>query len=393
MGRAKQHAIELDELHIASVVDKNICSKHFEDRSIVNFIRKNYADGYCDYCCKPLKVIHLEDLLEYMMTCISRFYEDAANFMSYNSREGGYLGEILTADELIQERIELRTEPFEVTEDIVNSIDEMAWAEPDRHYDTLDDELMYRWEGFKKIVKHQSRYLFFLKRFKSDDLFTPHETAYKILDDVGRYINQLGLIRKIEAGTIVYRCRQHSHKEKVNEISHLVSPPTEYAIFPNRFSPSGISMFYSSFDEEVSVKETLEIGDKSKTKVTIGEFKLRNTITVIDFNKLPKIPSIFSEKRAKNIYLLRFIYSLVRDFTKPVVKDGREHTDYVPTQIVTEFLRFAFNQKSKNQISGIVYPSSKKYDKPCIVFFWDHSESLNNLDMLNSVTSKVSKYT
>ncbi len=43
--------------------------------------------------------------------------------MSYNSREGGYLGEIYTPDELIQEHIELNAEPFEVIEDIVNSIE------------------------------------------------------------------------------------------------------------------------------------------------------------------------------------------------------------------------------------------------------------------------------
>ena len=87
------------------------------------------------------------------------FYEDAANFMSYNSREGGYLGEIYTPDELIQEHIELNAEPFEIIEDIVNSIEDIAWAQPDLYYDNIKDDLEFQWKYFKEIIKHKSPYL------------------------------------------------------------------------------------------------------------------------------------------------------------------------------------------------------------------------------------------
>jgi hypothetical protein len=144
MGQVKQRMIEMDARNLSSVPDKNLCIKHIDDNTIKRFIRKNYTSGYCDYCEKEVKVVSLEDLLEFMMLGISNFYEDAANFMSYNGREGGYLGETFDPDELIQERIGLETDPFELTEDIVNSIEDIAWSEPDMYYDTERDELMYQ---------------------------------------------------------------------------------------------------------------------------------------------------------------------------------------------------------------------------------------------------------
>ena len=122
MGQAKQRWMELNDRHIGKVPDKRVCVKHFEDKHIKKYIRQNYVDGFCDYCQKDLKVVELVVLMTFIMAGISNFYEDAANFLGYNSQEGGYLGSIYTPDELIQEFVELEAEPFEIIEDIVNSI-------------------------------------------------------------------------------------------------------------------------------------------------------------------------------------------------------------------------------------------------------------------------------
>ena len=153
MGQVKQRMIELNERNFSSIPNKSVCIKHINDRAIKRFIIKNYTDGHCDYCQKEVKVVSFDDLLEFMMLGISNFYTDAANFMSYNGREGGYLGETFNPDELIQEKIGLETDPFQLTEDIVNSIDDIAWSEPDLYYDTERDELNYQWSFFKNLIK------------------------------------------------------------------------------------------------------------------------------------------------------------------------------------------------------------------------------------------------
>ncbi|MDE1208171.1 HEPN-associated N-terminal domain-containing protein [Tenacibaculum larymnensis] len=384
MGQVKQRMIEMDAINLNSVPDKHLCVKHINDNTIKRFIRENYTNGYCDYCEKEVKVVSLEDLLEFMMLGISNFYEDAANFMSYNGREGGYLGETFTPDELIQERIGLETDPFELTEDIVNSIEDIAWSEPSMYYDTERDELMYRWSYFKNLIKHKSRYL-----FQQNQSSNKSQNAFTILKEVGKITKSLNLIKKIEKGTIIYRCRQHHSKKTVSKKEKLVSPPEKYAIYPNRFSPSGISMLYSAFDPKTAFLETISREDKKKDSITISKFKLKKEIYVVDFNRLPKLPSIFDYKKVKTHYLIRFLYDLVRDFTQEIKKDGKEHIEYVPTQVVTEYFRYPFNKNRQNIIEGIVYPSSKNKSESSSVIFWNNKECLEYLELVNIEVEKI----
>lgn len=109
-------------------------------------------------------------------------------------------------DELIQEFVELEAEPFELIEDVVNSIEDIAWSKPDLYYDNEGDELMSQWTLFKNIVKHKSRFLF----SPGDD--NEYKNIYKILNEVGRLIVSLNLIHKVPKGSKIYRCRQHNSK-------------------------------------------------------------------------------------------------------------------------------------------------------------------------------------
>lgn len=382
MGRVKQRWLELEARHISNIPDKHICVKHFDDKYITNFIKNNYEKGYCDYCEKDLKVISFEDLMEFIMDGVSNFYEDAANFMSYNSREGGYLGEIYTPDELIQDQIGLDAQPFKIIEDIVDAIEDVAWAQPDLYYDNIKEDLEYQWSYFKEIIKHKSRYL-----FSSGD--KNQAKAFHILREVGKLVSGLNIIKTIPKGTKLYRCRQHDIKTKVLEFNDITAPPNEIAIYPNRFSPTGISMFYSAFDITTATLETISREDKSKKYITIGEFETLEDEIVVDFNKLPTIPSIFGIRDKKKYYLVLFLHSFIRDMTKEIKKDGKEHTEYVPTQVVTEFLRYPFNIKRKNKLSGIIYPSSQNKNHKSAVFFWDNEISEKKVALLKMKTKII----
>ena len=50
--------------------------------------------------------------------------------------------------------------------------------------------------------------------------------------------------------------------------------------------------------------------------------------------------------------------------------------EYIPTQIVTEYIRF----NPTLDVDGIVYPSSKDSSLKNIVLFYDHKESLEKLN-------------
>src|SRR5690606_13318881 len=104
--------------------------------------------------------------------------------------------------------------------------------------------------------------------------------------------------------------------------------------------PAGIPLFYGAFDEMTALRETLDPSKSDQNKVaTVAVFKLARPIVVCDFTHLPPMPSLFDKAQRHRRPSLNFLRSFVCDVAKPIVKDGRVHVDYVPTQIVTEYFR------------------------------------------------------
>ena len=87
------------------------------------------------------------------------------------------------------------------------------------------------------------------------------------------------------------------------------------------------------------------------------------------------IPSLFGseyEEVDKKIFLTEFM----ADFTKCVHKKSNDDSaiEYVPTQVVTEYIRHILKSSSGGTYDGIIYPSSAN-QKDAIVLFDD--EELN----------------
>ncbi len=64
-----------------------------------------------------------------------------------------------------------------------------------------------------------------------------------------------------------------------------------------------------------------------------------------------------------------FLRSFVGHVTRPVIPDGRQHVEYAPTQVLTEFFRWM----APNPIDGIALPSAQT-GKRTFVFFCNASE-------------------
>jgi hypothetical protein len=89
---------------------------------------------------------------------------------------------------------------------------------------------------------------------------------------------------------------------------------------------------------------------------------------VLDLSSLPPVPCIFDGSRDQRDTLL-FLNEFVKSITAPVVHDGREHIDYVPTQILTEYFRRRAAGDDGPAIDGIIYPSSRRRNGRSIVLF------------------------
>ena len=103
--------------------------------------------------------------------------------------------------------------------------------------------------------------------------------------------------------------------------------------------------------------------------MNVGAFETLENIHVLDLTNIPSVPSLFSPSRYLRP-ILKFLHSFADDLSKPIKKDDRVHTEYVPTQIVTEYFRYSLHREGGPLIRGILYPSSRaKGSISCVLFF------------------------
>jgi hypothetical protein len=106
--------------------------------------------------------------------------------------------------------------------------------------------------------------------------------------------------------------------------------------FTNRMNPAGVPMFYGALDRNTAI---VEVRSNQPTAASIGEFELLHEIRVVDLTALPPARGIFANGARYEKAAIGFLHQFMEDATLPIERDGREHIEYVPTQIVTEYFR------------------------------------------------------
>ena len=72
---------------------------------------------------------------------------------------------------------------------------------------------------------------------------------------------------------------------------------------------------------------------------------------------------------------VRFLQAFTADISQRIKRDGSQHTDYVPTQVFTEFIRYEMRTPAGEQFHGIKYPSSEN-GNGCYVLFIQQEDCL-----------------
>ncbi|MDR9622301.1 RES family NAD+ phosphorylase [Acinetobacter baumannii] len=178
---------------------------------------------------------------------------------------------------------------------------------------------------------------------------------------------ELNLIKTVKKNSFFYRVRSHSKEESFSEFDHMGVAPLRIAT-AGRMNPAGIPYFYIA-DSSLTAK--LEV-IKDQEHWSCAKFKLKKDIEVIDFSYLPEIPSIFEIEKYENRQKIIFLHDLVEDMSKPVGPDEKDHIDYIPTQVVSEFFRYRF----KPIVKGIKYRSVKNPKGLNIAFFESENKKI-----------------
>jgi RES domain len=119
-------------------------------------------------------------------------------------------------------------------------------------------------------------------------------------------------------------------------------------------SPAGIPMFYGSIDFETAIQE-IAATTVDSDQATCAWFETSVPATVVDFTNLRPVPSMFDLAQTQTRHALMFLHSFVTDLSKRP-RLTFEEVDYVPTQIVTEYLLKVFG--GGGVAHGLLFPSS-----------------------------------
>ena len=356
--------------------EEYVCSSCFADSGLIGFIEANAAALSCSFCesvGETAIAAPIEEVSEHFLECIFREYDLAVNQLGWVGSEGGYMGLHWDGFDLATEVLELefpQGNEWALLQALFGEYFDQDWCAENAY--GLDDleRPRYSWEYFRKVVMHERRYFFMDNQGDPDDpeVLSPAE----ILQTIFEYARDVGLFHEFPVGSRIVRARKEGDGDTYDTPVQLGPPPYEEAKRANRMSPAGIPMFYGCDDEETSLLEVAE----GPGYYALGEFETVRPAVLLDLTNIPDVPALFEPVRdfqeVDPRRALRFLRHIAREISRGVKNDDRVHIKYVPTQVVTEFVRARVTWQGA-RVDGIRYTSSVNEGHASYVLFADQT--------------------
>lgn len=347
---------------------RRVCVQCFEDADLIDVIESCDETGDCDFCDgAEVATAPLEYVAEHINERLRQFYGKAVDQLPYESREGGYQGWHTTTLELLTEDVGLglpRDDDNRLITALVDEIGEDVWSEYDWLSLEPDDSLKSSWETFCDLVKHSRR--FFFHDLGGEESHPDDRSPGQFFRQLGRHIDEQGLIRTEPAGYRLHRARPRANGELHETPAALGPPPWQYATQSNRMNPPGIPMFYGADNADLATAETRDLS------VSVGVFETLRPMRILDLANLPETPGFFSCADRMRIFTLDFLRAFAELIIQPVERADRTQIDYIPTQVFTEFLRdYPFEEGA---IDGVRYRSATGEPGCNVVLFADQDD-------------------
>lgn len=354
MGHAKREWQEQMERGW-SAPEKHVCPNCVEDDFLKYLIQTNAGHCQCDYCGKRTRkhsAAPVETIMPAVECALRYFYAEPTEAGA--PYDGGWVFQpIHTTEALGNVLFDCHEDLFA---DIADSFANTFWvAAAEGHWASShrNDEWSGAWQAFSEIVKHRSRHFFMSSAEEPEPTFRP--SPLNVLEFVGEIAASLGLLQYLPKATRVYRVR-----ERVGSADwpicakQLGAPPSQLAT-AGRMNPAGISYLYLSMTQGGALAEVLR---GPPCRAAIATFELVDGLAVLDLTRLPSLPSVFDGASHRTREVVLFLDDFVNDICQPVQKDGREHINYVPSQVVSEYFAQVFKTPEGKALDGIVYPSA-----------------------------------
>lgn len=363
---------------MATTVREFVCASCIEDLDLQALVRAAATSQRCDYCAAASKrriACHIDVVHARIKSVIDQYYDDPRNFEFWDGREGGWQGHpVFDGIELFDE-IGFQVSNDQLMEDITSPNFDLEYAASDHWPGSASQRTIASWKHFKDVVKHERRYTFWSIDDEPDR--GPAEiTPSRMLKAIEGAIDHIGLSAEVPTGTHFWRVSVHRKSVTLKRASDFSSPPADKAVFPSRMSPAGVSMLYAAEKIATAIAETVDRSSLKGKVVSAAAFRNVRPLNILDLTALPRAPGFFSALEREWRESLKFLAGFTADISQPVSKDGSEHTEHVPTQVFTEFIRYEAVADGGSRYDGIKYPSSKNGDS-CYVLFANQKQCLS----------------
>lgn len=378
MGRLAEQDLERRERGYRLQADGAVCAACVGDAALVSLVDQIANLDSCSFCEKQGKSIaaDADDVLTHISSQLQIAWTQPDNVLYHDKEEpSGFAGLVFEISDVFdQEGVELGNESFD---DFVQEAFAETRFTPIGVYATSEGEAFrFGWEDLVRTVKHRKRYFFSLgaNDRSADGAGAPIPRGLELLHGIGQMIQEYGLLNEVEAEHPWYRARIHPPECQLTEAREFGAPPEDKAQ-QSRMSPEGVPMLYVSDLPEGALAEARAANSNPGLAATVAELRVMAPMTIVDFSKLPEIPSVFDDGSETSTVRqeLGFLHGFRRDIQKKVEHDERVHVEYVPTQVVCEYLRDQLPLKLGIGIDGLAWQSGRSEDSLSLALFIDSS--------------------
>ena len=345
--------------------DDSVCSSHISETFLSSQLEEAESDLACVVCgARESPRVPLDDLMDLIMTAIRSNWGRAADdlYRDPETESGWALVTCFDTRDVVREDLggDIDDEAVEL---IADRLEFDEWYDPSQIWLEGHELLKFSWDQFHQWICDSTIAVDAVARWPRPSGWMSNAAdgvpPCEMLDQLTDLIGELGLITTTPI-TNWFRCTELDDGEMVTA-RRLGTPPTVYAIKPNRMSPAGKPMFYGAADKATALAE---IGAATSIKrIATGVWKASRPVRVLDLTKHPDLPSYFDVERDRIRQGLIFLRHFTDDVSRKLEPPAVLRIEYRPTQAVMHQLQVAFPA-----IDGIVFASSHTGQPNCALF-------------------------
>jgi hypothetical protein len=376
MGRMKELQLEQWEAGFSASWGQSVCGSCTGDEALSSLVEEHANADECSFCGRKGQniAVDTDTVLKHIGSQLLIGWSRAEDILYHDSEEeSGYAGPVYEIRDVLEsEGVEFGDTDFETF--VLEAFGETQYTPAGVYAMTQGEALRAGWDDLVETVKHRQRFFFVLARNdrSGDGAGVAVPRGRELLSELDRLICEYGLLRELPARTPLYRVRLHPLRKRYKTAKDLGAPPPNSAS-QSRMSPAGIPMLYTAEEIETALAETVGTRRSRRKGLTIATFKPTETLRIVDFSQLPPIPSVFDDSpdTPRIRHELGFLYGMRRDIGGEVKLDGRQHIEYVPTQVVCEYIRHQLPEKLGEPVHGLAWESTRAHGGHNVVLFFD----------------------